>query len=185
MNEIDKIAEEVFGDPDGRGKFYQYTKKDVRDKSYREHVDGDPMTIDQWERVMESDDIHSSEPNGWRGRDAAMHDDLRKIEDAWPNVEVRIGGELDERHSYAETVWVHYDDVRWWSDFEQWMVLRFRSTMRDPMKNVCPMCDDRVYLTNECFRYPNDDPTLLATTDEFGFRENDEWGKYVRMWWDD
>lgn len=169
MNTINGLASEIFDDPDERGRFRCE----------------DAITLDQLSTLYESE-TDVIEPCGFRNnpRFESLRTAMELVKETWPNVMLRFGGALRDNYSYIDTVWLYYDRVENIGNFEEGMVLYFKSTMRDNMKGICPVCDDRVE-TVEGYRHVGDDPTLWAGTDEFDFGADDERGKYVRMWWDD
>lgn len=181
MNVFDEVAEELFGNPDQRGRYGPDFASNYFD------YEGDPMTVKQLKRIQDTDPHRSGNPNGFRHHPEYeyMYECLQDVYKEWPNVNIILDGTLGTPDDWwAETVYIFYENVDDQNSFEEWAVLSFRSTLRDTIKGVSPK-DPRVTFGNECFRYPDSDDNLLATTDECQFREHDEHGKYLRLWWDD
>lgn len=184
-NIIERLANELFGDEDTRGEFRQLSPSD-REKPYRDPSDyGEAMNLGQLGSATQLDVF--SDPNGFRKNPKydSLHGAMGAVIANYPTVSIRFGGALHDNHIWVDTAWIHYGEVDNPDKFREDMVLWFKSTLRDVTEGVCPTCDDRIDHTNEHFRYPEADPTLWATTDEFDFRENEEWGPYLRIWWDD
>lgn len=182
MSVFDEIAEELFGDPDERGRF------GVDMDSRRRSPDGDPMTVQQLRRVQETDPYRSGNPNAFRGGHPDyddIYECLEEIQGEWPSVRILMDGSLyAEDEWWVETVYIFYEQVEDVEEFEEWAVLSFESWLTDERKGVGPD-DERVTFGNGNFRYPESDDYLLATTDEFDFYEDEEHGQYIRLWWDD
>lgn len=115
----------------------------------------------------------------------------RVVED-WPSIEVKFGGRYDE-HGYVDAVYFLYDDVDDKEAFEEYMVVHFKHWMEKDAENnkgIDPFEDDRIDISHERFRDFDDNLWLEPT--EFMFRNaremeemRDEFGKYVRLWFDD
>lgn len=181
MNVFDSVARELFGDEDQRGTFGPDFAS-----TYTEY-EGDPMTVGQLRRIQETDPWRSGNTNGFRNHEDYdyMYECLEDVISEWPNVNILMHGMLGTPDEWwAETVYIFYENVKDKDAFEEWAVLSFKSTLRSPTRGVSPS-DPRVNFGNECFRYPRSDEHLMATTDEFDFREHEKHGEYVRLWWDD
>lgn len=181
MNVFDEVAEELFGDSSQRGRFGPDFASSIVD------IEGDPMSVQQLKRIQETDPWRLGNPNGLRGHDKYeyLYECLEDIYKNWPSVNIIMSGHLGTPDEWwAETIFVFYDNVDDVKKFEEWAVLSFKSTLRGTVKGVSPN-DPRITFKNECFRYPDSDDHLLATTDECQFREHEDHGKYLRLWWDD
>jgi len=151
---------------------------------------GDPLSLDEFERFSNAVDHHIAPPT--LENDQIFQDMWSDVEYHWQeypgDVKAYFGGELSPP-GYIDTVYVAYDDLGGSvkESFEKYMVIHFKGLMNtDPEKNagICPICDDRITLNNEMFRYVEDDQQLRANPDEFDFREYDGYGSVCRMWWD-
>lgn len=181
MTVFDEVAEELFGDSDARGR---YGPDFV--SNYFEH-EGEPMSVDQLRRIQETGPYRSGNPNGFRNHPTYeyMYECLEEVQQEWPNVTIRLDGTLGVPDDWwVETVYIFYDNVDDRDKFEEWAILSFKSTLRGDVRGVSPD-DPRITFENECFRYPESDDYLLATTDECQFEEYEDHGKYLRLWWDD
>lgn len=186
MKSVDELAEELFGTPTERGEFRQFSQRDKAKSWYDPSEYGDSMTVSQLEAVIANENIVYSDDHG-NGTFDNLADILRSVEDRFDSVEIRVGGALHEGHTWIDTMWIHYGEPLPPSQhdaFEEFAVLKFKSTMREATAGVDPETDDRVELSHECFRQPRDDPSLWIKTTEFEFRQDEEWGKYLRLWWD-
>ena len=195
MDTIERIALEMFGDEEERGRFRWLSKID-RQKSYHDRSDyGLAMNPSTLEQIIKSDDIEYVDPAGLRQnvKFDNLYQCLQQVKYEWEdsnvNMQIFLGGNLSEEHTWIDTVWIFYEnetkDATYREHFEEEMVLRFKSSLRDEFKSVCPTCDDRVTISNDHFRYVYEDPSLYATTDEFDFRFDEDRGHYLRLWWDD
>lgn len=189
MSNIEELAEDLFGDSDQRGKFRHFSEKDKNKDRYNLQEYGSPMSVSQLEKVIQDSNIHYADPKGFRNNDnfENLAEGLRAIQEEFKNIEIKLGGNLEEGHTWIDKVWIHYGQSlpeHRHSEFKEFAILRFKKTLRDKIEGVCPDCDERVVVNEEGFRNLQDDPSLWATTSEFEFRDDEEFGKYLRMWWD-
>lgn len=157
--------------------------------SYDEKRDrdiADPKSLDEareWAEDVTGDMIPSVHPTG-----DTFDDDEHFFEmfesvpnNFWEGADVLFGG----GDNYIDTVYVQYNDVLNVGGFREWMVLKFKHWIRngpcEENAGICRLCDDRIETRGEGFRT---DDELWAMPDEFSFEEHDEYGKYVRLWWD-
>ena len=182
MSVFEEVAEELFGSPSKRGRFgLDFTSK------YRDY-EGEAMTADQLKRLQEANLYSNGDPNGVRGGHPEygnLYECLEDVLNEWSSVNILMNGYLNSPDAWgAGTVHVFYDNVENQQEFEEWGVLSFESWMKNEKKGVTPD-DSRLTYENERFRYPDSDEHLLMTTDECQFREHEEHGKFLRLWWDD
>jgi hypothetical protein len=147
------------------------------------------MTLDQAKRF--SDAAESKVASTRFDSDDEFFDVWGTVLEDWPDIEVRFAGMIGE-YGYLDAVYLVYDTIPDWhhDEIEEYCVVHFKNWLPlDPQENkgVCPVCDDRVDadVRDEDLACRDFDGNLWAAPDEFDFRQNDEWGRYLRLWWDD
>lgn len=138
------------------------------------------------------DSIDAPFADEFHDRDESMFDLLDHVKQEFPGTTFRFSGNMlardgDRYHGYLDGVYLQYDDVEDVDGFEEYMILRFKRRMDESEKDnrgICAFCDDRISLGRGMFRNPQTDEYLWAQPSEFVFHQDDNWGKYVSLWWD-
>lgn len=179
MDRIEELSEELgVGSDDNFGIPTQYAMKQGREM-------GDPATLIQ-ARQMEESVPHQLGSSRF-STDTELFDIAERVESAWPEADVRFGGVIGWG-GYIDTMYLLYDNVSDIAEFEEYVVLRFKSEMRggkDENKGISPVADDRVTFSHQRYRKTSSDEYLLVSTDDVLFEEKEDYGKLVRVWWDD
>lgn len=179
METLEKLANEIGGYGEFRWLSVRDRNKDWRDPSDYNHW----MNLNQAKRLASIDEF--MEPNGWRNS-TAEHDSIveaaEAVQEEWPMVEVRFDGMLNE-YGRLETLYFGFELVEDKEAFKGWMEKKFCSWLH--RAEYISEDDPDVQPQTEEFRYPDSDPSLWACTDEIDFWEDEKWGSYCRLWWDD
>lgn len=172
----------------------------------KDRYEGDPMTFDQARRMeaakeefydgrpftLGSTDFYDPHPHD------TFLDTMDQVRQDWPGVEVRFGGDMDHgtECAYIDRAYMLYGDVDDQATFERYMRKHFQPTLSiDPAENngIDPLADEGIRGKQSGDRFNRqryyddrtDDTYLWAMPNEFHFQEDEGWGPYCRLWWDD
>lgn len=174
---------DVFSKLSGYREFRWLPVKDKETDRYNEEDYADYLTLEEAKEVVESGKYMN--PNTWR-IDRPKHENIveamEAVKEEWDDVEVRFGGYTGDPILF-ETVWIGYEDIDNPEEFERWMELRFCHWVEEA--EYISEDTEGVELSHEEFRSFEEDEYLWGDPEELHFREDKEWGKYCRLWWDD
>lgn len=166
--------------------------QEVRESSFREYSpeQDTAMTLEQAKRF--SNAVERDVSSTMFDSDAEMFEICERVINDWPRVEVYFSGQVDE-YGYIDGIYFSYECVSNEKTFREYCVIHFKERMSvDAADNegICPFCNDDITLSgievDSVFhpRSQNDD-NLWVAPDEFNFREYPDYGKCLRIWFDD